>query len=89
MLRARLANAGAPGTVLIVDLTNPDVDGAGIVLSLREEDLLEGVRTLGFYSHVESATRERAEQVGFDQVVPRSRMARESAELVTRLVATT
>jgi hypothetical protein len=30
--------------------------------------------------------RERAEQAGFDLVVPRSRMAREGAELVRRLV---
>jgi hypothetical protein len=29
--------------------------------------------------------RERALAAGFDQVVPRSRMAREGAELVTRL----
>jgi hypothetical protein len=35
---------------------------------------------------VEAYTRERAEQAGFDLVVPRSRMAREGAELVKRLL---
>ena len=45
----------------------------------------DGPRTLGFYSHVDTATRERAVDAGFDLVVPRSRMAREGAKLVTRL----
>ncbi len=43
--------------------------------------------TLGFYSHVDQDTRTRAEEAGFDLVVPRSRMAREMGALVDRLVA--
>jgi hypothetical protein len=43
-------------------------------------------RTLGFYSLVDAAARERAERAGFDLVVPRSRMARDGAELVSRLL---
>ncbi len=46
-----------------------------------------GVRTLAFYSHVETDVRERAERAGFDLVVPRSRMARESGALVDRALA--
>lgn len=42
-------------------------------------------RTLGFYSHVDTATRKLAQRAGFDLVVPRSRMAREGAALVSRL----
>ena len=41
---------------------------------------------LGFYSHVEQDVRRRAEEAGFDRVVPRSRMAREPAALVEALV---
>ena len=41
---------------------------------------------LGFYSHVEQDVRRRAEEAGFDRVVPRSRMAREPAVLVEALV---
>ena len=37
-----------------------------------------------FYSHVDVEVRERALAAGFDLVVPRSRMNREGAELVTR-----
>jgi len=46
---------------------------------------LERIRTLGFYAHVDAHVRRRAEQAGFDQVVPRSRMAREADQLVARL----
>jgi hypothetical protein len=71
--------------VLVVDLTREEFDGAGIVESLGAEGALTATRTLGFYSHVEADVRARAEQAGFDLVVPRSRMAREGAELVSGL----
>ena len=41
---------------------------------------------LGFYSHVEQDVRRRAEELGYDLVVPRSRMNREGPELVARLL---
>jgi CheY-like chemotaxis protein len=76
---------GAGAAVLIVDLTNADLDGAALVESLSAAGLLAHARTLGFYSHVDQPVRERAEQAGFDLVVPRSRMAREGAQLVAGL----
>jgi hypothetical protein len=45
-----------------------------------------GVPVLGYYSHVEVETRRAAEAAGVDLVVPRSRMAREMAALVSSLV---
>lgn len=82
--RERLADAPA---VLVVDLVDEDLDGAVLVESLAQEGVLEQTRTLGFYSHVDARARARAEQAGFDLVIPRSRMAREGAALVTRLAA--
>ena len=73
--------------VLIVDLTAEDFDGSVLVESMKMGRELEGVATLGFYSHVDQETRRRAEQAGFDRVVPRSRMAREGPALVESLVA--
>ena len=61
--------------VVVVDLTDPDV-------AWPEE---AGVPRLGFYAHVDQETRRRAEQAGFDLVVPRSRMNREAAALVEKL----
>jgi hypothetical protein len=76
-----LVAAGAPvdADVLVVDL-----DAAGTAVTAPP-----GTPRLGFYSHVDVETRERAEEAGFDLVVPRSRMAREMPELVARLLGST
>jgi hypothetical protein len=74
------ATAGSHG--LIVDLTT---DAAERVQAVRTLDT--SVPVLGFYSHVEADVRALALAAGFALVVPRSRMAREGAALVSRLVA--
>lgn len=89
-LRERLAaaeEAASPAAeLLVVDLTDAELDGAAIVESIARREGLGAMRTLGFYSHVEAAMRERAERAGFDLVVPRSRMAREGPDLVAGLL---
>jgi hypothetical protein len=72
--------------VLIVDLAAGTFDGVAIVESLRAGGEMGTTRTLGVYSHVDVDTRRRAEEAGFDLIVPRSRMAREGPALVERLV---
>lgn len=62
---------------MLVDLNS--IDAADAVAA--------GVPTLGFYSHVDAETRQRATEAGIDLVVPRSRMARDMPELVARLLA--
>ena len=87
-LRARLAEpAQAAPEVLVVDLADPQLDGAQLVQQLAREGALAQVCTLGCYSHVDVPARERAARAGFDLVVPRSRMVREGAALVSRLAA--
>ena len=65
--------------LLVVDLT--DEPEARI-----EQSAAAGIPRLGFYSHVEQDVRRRAEEAGFDRVVPRSRMARETAALVESML---
>jgi len=87
-LRERLHDADAAhAQVLVVDLTDAQLQGAALVESLREAGSLAGVATLGFYSHVDAAAKERAQAAGFDLVVPRSRMAREGALLAAQVGA--
>jgi len=89
-VRDRLGDAAAPAVaVLVVDLTiaTHALDGPALVQALAGEGVLARTRTLGFYAHVDVSVRERAEQAGFDLVVPRSRMAREGAALVASLVS--
>ncbi len=85
--------------LLLVDLTSEPQAGIALVARLAQgragsgEGRVERADaaagwppTLGFYSHVEADVRELAERAGFDVVVPRSRMAREGAALVERLL---
>jgi CheY-like chemotaxis protein len=73
--------------VLVVDLGASGFDGIALVERLREAGELERTKTLGVYSHVDVDTRRRADEAGFDLVVPRSRMAREGPLLIARLTA--
>ena len=68
--------ASAQADVLVVDLDQAGPDVAAPA----------GIPRLGFYSHVDVDTRRRAEEAGFDLVVPRSRMAREMPDLVASLL---
>jgi DNA-binding NarL/FixJ family response regulator len=87
-VRELLGDAAAPTVaVLVVDLTSDALDGPALVESLSAEGALAQIRTLGFYAHVDVSIRERAEEAGFDLVVPRSRMAREGATLVADLIS--
>ena len=67
-------------------------EGADLViadLELGEPDSLagHGVPVLGYFPHTKPEIREAAEAAGVDLAVPRSRMARETAELVERMLA--
>lgn len=73
---------------------DPGEDASGFDLIVSDLELVDaeavaaiGPPTLGFYSHVDVETRRRAEKAGFDLVVPRSRMARELPDLVSRMLA--
>ena len=71
--------AQEPGyDVLVVDLNAPEYDGPEVAAS---------VPSVGFYSHVDQDTRRRAEAAGYSVVVPRSRMARETATVVEKVLA--
>jgi hypothetical protein len=77
-LRRELPGADA----LVVDLTTD----AGERIEQVNAVPRPGVKTLSFYSHVEADVRAQAEQAGFDLIIPRSRMAREGASVLTRLL---
>ena len=69
-----------------------DLEGADLIVCDLDREPPDavvglGLPVLGFYSHTDVETRERAEAEGVDLVVPRSRMAREMPALVDRLLA--
>jgi hypothetical protein len=73
--------AAGDADLLVVDLTS---DSDERIAALRAA--AAGPPTLAFYSHVEQDVRRRAEEAGADQVVPRSRMAREGPALVDAML---
>jgi hypothetical protein len=77
-----LAGAVVGADVLVVDLTAEVPARLEAVRPLLGGG---GVRSLAFFSHVESDVRAAAGEAGFDLVVPRSRMARAGADLVSEL----
>lgn len=81
---ADLDGAMAGADVLIVDLT---AEPAARIAAARAALETRSARTLAFYSHVEHDVRDQAQAAGFDLVVPRSRMARAAADLVSQLSA--
>jgi hypothetical protein len=70
-----LVAADAQPDLVIADVEV--VDPAGV----------EGPKRIGFYPHVQPELKRRAEDAGFDLVVPRSRMAREMPELIEKVLA--
>jgi DNA-binding NarL/FixJ family response regulator len=91
-LRQGLADPGDPdrpaADVVVVDLTDAELDGAASIQALSDSGALADVWTLGFYSHVDTLARERAERAGIHLIIARSRMAREGPQLVEGLLAT-
>jgi hypothetical protein len=65
---------GDGADAIVVDLTAEELDIDAIATS--------DAPTIGFYPHVDVDTRRRALAAGYDVVVPRSRMARETAAVV-------
>ncbi len=82
----RLRVAAEFHDLVIFDLTAEGIDGPDLLRSLQAGGELSAP-TLGYYSHVDAETRERALDAGFTRVVPRSRMARDGVALVEDLLA--
>jgi hypothetical protein len=79
---AGLGDALDRADVLIVDLT---ADSEARIEAVRPWLGRDDLPTLAFFAHVEADVKAAAEAAGFDLVVPRSRMARAGAALVTEL----
>jgi hypothetical protein len=92
-VEATLSAAGHEVT-LAPSLAEAPLDQAELVVADLEVENPEalvglGVPVLGYYSHVDVATKEVAEAAGVDLVVPRSRMARELPVLAEQLLGST
>jgi hypothetical protein len=90
-IEGTLRSAGHEVT-LSPSLSEAPLDEAGLLIADLEVEQPEalvglGMPVLGYYQHTDVETREAAEAAGVDLAVPRSRMAREMADLVERLLS--
>lgn len=72
-------------------ITDSTWDGIDLIVADLDDENPEalvglGIPILGYYSHVDVATKKAADATGIDLAVPRSRMARELPALVERLL---
>jgi hypothetical protein len=73
-------------------LEGASLDGAELIVADLDAEtpnalVATGIPVLGYYSHVDIETKQRAEAAGIDLAVPRSRMARELPDLATKLLS--
>jgi PleD family two-component response regulator len=73
--------------LLVVEASSDSIDGATLVDSMRAGGELQGVCTLAFHRDADLAAKDRAEEVGFDVVVPRSQMQAGATRLIAGLLA--
>jgi PleD family two-component response regulator len=75
------AHASEPA-LIIVDLHSERCDPFALAVALKADDRLRRLPLLGFFSHVQTALQRRAEESGFDRVMPRSAFAKQLSEIL-------
>jgi hypothetical protein len=85
-------NAAGHEVTLSPALTEAPLDETDLIVADLDTENPEalvglGIPVLGYYSHVNVETKQAAEAAGIDLAVPRSRLARELPDLVTKLLS--
>jgi PleD family two-component response regulator len=62
-------------SLVLLDLNNPRTDPLGTVAAMKADPSLASVRTVGYVSHVDTATIQAARDAGVDEVFARSAFA--------------
>ena len=75
--------ASAPSLV-ILDLNNARTDPMGTVVAMRADAALAPIPTIGFVSHVDTATIDAARQAGVGEVLARSAFVARLGEILSR-----
>ena len=71
-------------SLVIFDLNSARLQPMAAIAALKSDPDLQGTRTLGYVSHVDSATIESARQAGVDQVLARSAFVERLGEILSR-----
>ena len=69
-------------SLIIFDLHEKKCEPFATAARIKADEQLRGTKLLGFYSHVDTELRRKAEAAGFDSVLPRSRFTKHLAEIL-------
>ena len=69
-------------SLVIIDLNSAKADPVSTIAALKADATLNGIRAIGFASHVHVDLIEAARRAGADQVLPRSACAGNLAEIL-------
>ena len=75
------ARAESPA-LIIADLHSTKCDPFNLARGIKADEGLQGTPLIGFFSHVQTTLQQRAEQSGFDRVVPRSVFSKNLPEIL-------
>ena len=73
--------------LIIADLHSTKCDPFGLARGIKADESLQSTPLIGFFSHVQTELQERAEQSGFDRVMPRSQFSKNLPEILAGRVS--
>ena len=75
---------GKEPALVIFDLNSSRLAPMDAIAAMKADPALRSIRTLGYVSHVDSDTIDRARAAGIDQVLARSAFSEKLGEILTR-----
>ena len=82
-LNAALESArGEIPSVVIADLHSERCDPLQLAREFKSDENLKSVPLVGFFSHVDTALHDAAQQAGYDKVMPRSAFTNNLAQIL-------
>ena len=79
------AKASEPPDVYVFDLNCAAAKPVETILWLRRQEFGQGVRIIGFHSHVQEELKRKALEAGCDQVYARSAMSDRMKEILSNI----
>ena len=76
------AAEGERPALIIVDLHSERCDPLGLAERLKASETLRSISLIGFFSHVQTELQRRAQEAGFDSVIPRSMFTKNLVEIL-------
>ena len=69
-------------SLVIIDLHSKLCDPFALAEAMKADEQLRELKLIGFFSHVQTALQRRAEQSGYDRVMPRSLFTKQLSEIL-------